>query len=272
MSLADLREHFMDQPFEVSLETYSKCNAACTFCPYPTLDRIGTKMPGELIDRLINEMAEWKHRFYFTPFKVSEPLLDKRLHDICKQVNEKIPNARIRIFTNGQALNMKRAEELHDIDNLELWVSLNTHIAEEYEPLMGVKWDTVIRNLDALHETDFRHPVNVLRVGHSYAFAEYVVDRWPRFEPALLKRDSWLGYVDPDAKEIPHTPCPRWFELSIMANGKAALCCMDSTGEYGRGDVNTQTLLEIYNAPWWRERREQMLDRHAVPICQTCTY
>ena len=70
-------DYYLDQPKEVSLETWAQCNAACTFCPYPTMDRIGDKMPDELIDRLVGEMSEFKYPFYFSPFKVNEPLRQK---------------------------------------------------------------------------------------------------------------------------------------------------------------------------------------------------
>ena len=34
-----LREHHMDYPFWVTLETLAICNAACDFCAYPTMER-----------------------------------------------------------------------------------------------------------------------------------------------------------------------------------------------------------------------------------------
>jgi hypothetical protein len=35
----------MDFPTEVTIETQAICNAACTFCTYPTMERKGNKMP-----------------------------------------------------------------------------------------------------------------------------------------------------------------------------------------------------------------------------------
>lgn len=268
-----LHKHYIDQPYEVSLETLARCNAACTFCPYPTLERIGEKMPDNLIHRLIDEMSDWKKPFSFCPFKVSEPLLDKRLYAVLKRFNNRVPKAEVRIFTNGSPLTLQRAEELANIKNLRLYVSLNSHIKEEYEPLMRLSFDRVVKNLDELHDTDFPHEVNVLKVGADEEFYNYVRERWPWFKPLLIKKDSWLGFTDADITEVPTTPCARWFELNIMANGKAALCCMDGTGEHGLGgDVNKQSLLEIYNMPAWRERREKMMNRHEVPVCRQCTY
>ena len=275
MTLEIRREHYLDQPCEVSLETLACCNAACTFCPYPTLDRIGTQMPTDLIYKLIDEMATWRKSFSFSPFKVSEPLLDKRLHTILKRFNARVPHADIRIFTNGSALTWERAEELHDVDKLKVYVSLNSHLKEVYEPLMALSFDRTIANLDRLHDSDFRHEVSILQVGNlkdSEPFQRFVFDRWPRFECIVIKKDGWLGYTDPDIGEVPDTPCSRWFELSIMATGVASLCCMASDDRFSIGDVTKQTMLEVYNSPHWRDRRERMISRKEIHPCSTCSY
>lgn len=267
-----LREGYLDQPHEVSLETLARCNAACTFCPYPTLERIGTKMSDDLIDRVIDEMSGFDKPFMFCPFKVSEPLLDKRLFPILQKVNDKVDKAKIRIFTNAAALTWNKAEELANIDNLELWISVNSHIKEEYEPLMALSFERMLKNVDQLHGSDFPHPVTVLKVGYDEAFKRFCNDRWPYFEVALIKKDAWLGFTEADSLVIPDTWCARWFELSIMANGVVSLCCMDGEGKFAIGDINNQTLLEVYNTPHWRERREKMLSRKQVYPCSTCTY
>jgi hypothetical protein len=271
--LEKLREHYLDQPCEVSLETYAKCNAACTFCPYPTLERIGEKMSDALIDRLIDEMSGWEVPFYFSPFKVNEPLLDKRLFWVCRQVEDKT-KALLRIFTNGSPLTQKRIDEIADLERVaHLWISLNEHRPDEYEALMGIKFDVTAKRLDNLHEQDFPHPVVLSTVGFpNEDFRRYCFDRWPKFESTAIQRSEWLGYTDSQVDVVPDTPCGRWFELSIMATGKVALCCMDGEGEFAIGDVNERTMLEVYNAPHWRERRENLLSRHDIHPCNTCTY
>ena len=65
------REYYLDWPKEVSIETFAKCNAACTFCPYTTLDRIGTKMPDELIERIIDELKDHPWPFIVSPWTIT---------------------------------------------------------------------------------------------------------------------------------------------------------------------------------------------------------
>lgn len=264
---------YLDQPAEISLETMSLCNAACTFCPYPTLDRKGEKMPDELIDRLIGEMGEFEIPFFFSPFKVNEPLLDNRLHDICKRVTD-TTKANLRIFTNGAPLTQKKIDQIASLDRVyHLWVSLNDFRPKKYEELMGIPFKRTAERLDNLHEQDFPHPVVLSTVGFpNEPFRRYCFDRWPNFESVAIQRSSWLGYTHSQVEEVPDTPCSRWFELSIMSSGVTSLCCMDGEGQFPIGDLREQTLLEVYNSPHWRERREGLLSRREVDVCKTCTY
>ena len=267
--------HWLDQPLEVSLETQALCNARCTFCPYPTLERIGTRMSDELLDRLMGEMSGWKQPFMLSLFKVNEPLLDKRVLPLYARANREIPKARLRIFTNGQALTPDNVAAIADLTNVEhLWISLNSHDPEEYERLMGLDFDKTTKRLDYLHGAKFPHKVVLSCVGFpNEAFRYYCFERWPNFESVALKRDAWIDYTHAQQAIVPNTPCSRWWEVNITATGKAALCCMDGEGEYGFGDVNTQTLLEIYNHPTYRSWRENLLSRREVGSpCNRCTY
>jgi radical SAM family protein/iron-sulfur cluster protein len=273
----NLREQYLDQPHEISIETLALCNAACTFCPYPTLERKGTKMSDELIDRLIGEMATFKTPFSFSPFKVNEPLLDRRLIPICQKFNREVPLGWLRIFTNGQALTPDKIEQIAGLQRVHhLWISLNSHIPEEYEKLMSLKFDITVKRLDYLHSIEFPHEVMLSTVGFpNEPFRRYCFDRWPKFRSMAIKRDAWIDYTNAQEFEIPDAPCGRWFELSIIATGKVSHCCMDGLAAYPIGDVNENTMLEIYNAPFWRERREKMISRRQLDDsspCSRCSY
>ena len=274
MNFDEMRKHYLDQPNEVSLEISTVCNARCTFCPYPTIDRIGNRMSDELIDKLIKEMSSWTVPFTFSPFKLSDPLLDKRVIPICERINKEVPAAMLRIFTNGSPLTPKNIEGLAKLDRVvHLWISLNHHVPEEYEKLMGLKWDKVASNLDYLHECNFPHPVVLSCVGYpNETFRRYCFERWPNFQSAALMKVGWLGFTDPQIYKVPDKPCGRWFELSVMSNGIVSLCCQDSEGEFPIGDLNTQTMLEVYNAPAWKERRANLTSRKSYDTCNRCTY
>lgn len=271
--LDDLRRVYLDQPNEVSIETLALCNAACHFCPYPALERKGTKMPDYLIDKIIEEISDWSIPFMFSPFKVNEPLLDKRLFDICERVCK--TRGILRLFTNGSPLTEEKIERIAALDKVyHLWISLNSTVPEEYQNIMQMPFEKTAKRLDYLHTVDFPHPVVLSRVGSDKRFLEDCHYRWPKFTPVIIEKSGWLGYTEPDRTEVPDTSCSRWFELSIMADGKVSLCCMHSGADlqWNIGDINTQTLLEVYNSPHWRDRRERMISRREVSPCDQCTY
>ena len=259
---------YMDQPREVSVETFTRCNAACTFCPYTTLDRLGDKMPWSLIDKLIEEMSDWEVAFFFCPFKVNEPLLDKRIFDICKKATDRTL-AVIRLFSNGSTLSLRNIQRIAEIDRMpQLNISLNEYRPDKYKSLMNLDFEHTAKNIDVLHNTDVPYQVVLSTVGFpNEDFRRYCFDRWPKFDSVALRDGGWLGFSDV-SYEIPDTNCGRWWELSIMANGIASLCCMDGEGKYGMGDTNNETLLEIYAK--YRHWREGMSRKDAGDPCNRC--
>lgn len=273
MTIAEFKQHYADQPHEVSIETQALCNARCTFCPYPTLERIGARMSDELLYRLVDEMAAFKKPFYFSPFKVNEPLLDKRLIPLCRTFNEKVPHGWLRIFSNGSGLIERHIEGIAGLKRVvHLWISLNSHRPKEYEELMGLDFEQTTRRLDVLHKYEFPHPVVVSRVGEDKDFAKYVNWRWPKFKIAMIKRDAWIDYTNATETEVPATPCSRWWELNITATGKAALCCMDGEARFGFGDLNEMTLMELYNHQTLKAWRTGMSRKDVGHPCSGCTY
>ena len=219
-------------------------------------------MSDELLDKLLNEMKHWAP-FYFSPFKVNEPLLDKRLEAICKRVN-----GYIRLFTNGSPLTQRHIDWIGKIPNIvHLWISLNSHEEKEYEQVMQLPLKTTLRRLDNLHRQDFPHPVVVSKVGNDNGFRQYCYDRWPKFQCFIIKKDAWIDYTDPQITTVPDKPCARWEELSITSEGKVSLCCMDE-GKYSIGDVNQQTMLEVYQTLVMRHGHSRL----EFDPCARCSY
>lgn len=278
------RSHFMDYPSEVAFESMTLCNAACQFCPYPSLERKGEKMPDELIDKLIEDLKAIPDNIPFTisPFKVNDPFLDKRIFSICEKINRELPHARLRLFTNGTPLTEANLRKVVPLKNLHhLWISLNHHEKEAYEPLMGLSYDKVRAKLDLLHKAVedgwFPHEVVISRVGDGSEddanFMVFLHETYPRFKPWVIRKGDWVGDIDTGDMSTPPVGCTRWFELSIMATGEVALCCMDGEGKYIIGDIRKQSVLDIYNDPGFRQMREKTATRlEAASPCDTCVY
>jgi|SRR5882672_1229788 len=280
------RSTYLEWPAFVHMETIALCNAACDFCPYPSLERKGERMSDALIEKIIGDLADIPPHvsFQLAPYKVSEPFLEPRLFDILERVNNRLPNARISIITNGAALTERKTDQLLAVQNVSyLNVSLNFDNAEEYEAVMKIPFERTLKRLDLLHgrklASDIPFPVRLTRVSGNLLsdtrYIEWVRARYPAFKPVVVNRNDWIGEVAMEAAavEVPDVPCHRWFDLSITATGKVAMCCMDGEAKYPKGDVNTSHVLEIYNQPHLRRLREQLISRRqAGDPCNRCTY
>lgn len=278
------RSHYMNWPAHVHLETLALCNAACSFCPYPSLARQGEKMPDELIEKIIDDLTDIPRKlpFQLSPFKVNEPFLDKRLFDILHTVNEKLPNAAITLTTNASPLTQETLRRLLQVKNLGyLWISFNDHRPDEYEKVMQLPYRRTIERLDELHARkamgDIPFRVVLSRVGDGSAmdaeFCRWVATHYPAFETSVFQRGGWIGQVEMDTPlEVPQVGCARWFDISITATGVVAHCCMDGQAAYPIGDTRKQHVLEIYNSPAYRALRENLVTRMEAVPCNKCSF
>ena len=276
----------LDYPRFVHLETLAVCNAACSFCPYPSLERQGTRMSDQLIEKIIDDLAEIPPHvgFQIAPYKVSDPFIEKRLIDIIQLINEKLPNAQISLISNGAAMTEKVLTQLTKLKNIAyLKVSLNDHRKEEYEKLMSLPFAKTLDRLDMLTKLvdggHFSIPVSLNRVmegsRHDIEFLEFCNERFPHFTATLSSRNDWIGNVDEmtSMPSVPDVACWRWHNISITATGEVALCCMDGHGQWSIGDVNQNSVLEIFNSEKFRTLREHVISRRdAETPCNACTY
>ncbi|MEK7436392.1 MAG: SPASM domain-containing protein [Pseudomonadota bacterium] len=275
---------YLDFPHEVSIETLAVCNAACVFCPYPDLERKGDKMPDALVEKIIADLRDVPQDlpFSISPFKINDPLLDVRIFDIMGEINARLPNAALRMFTNGSPLTEKHVARLARVRNLaQLWVSLNHHEEQRYEQIMKLPLKRTLERLDMLHRKkaagEFPPPVQVSRVcdgsPEDQAFLDFVTLRYPLFQAGMVAQSEWLGQVPGllAAGKLHPVGCGRWFELSITATGQVAFCCMDGRAEYPIGDVSKSHVLEVYNNPDYRRYREHFADRTEGAPCRSCT-
>ena len=276
----------MTYPRVVHLETLAVCNAACVFCPYPRLERKGERMPDALVEKIIDDLTGIPREvpFQIFPYKVSDPLLDTRIFDILGLIQRRLPNAHIYLSTNGAALTESNIDRLLSCRNVgTLNISLNSDDPEEYEALMKLPFERTLSRLEALHEAlagrEAPFLVRLTRVNVTKdtdkSFRQWCALNFPRFKSQIFPRNDWLGDVvtEGSSERVPDAPCHRWFDLSILATGEVAYCCMDGKGQYIKGDARSQNVLEIFNRPALRKLRETLLSRLAVgDPCGRCTY
>lgn len=291
-------------PSRIHVETLSLCNAKCSFCDYAQLQRKGEKMSITVIEKILDDLSEIpdSHSFVITPYKVSEPFLDKRLGLITDKFLSFHKGSSVEIISNGNYMPEETIRQLQHISNsspkclsnkhaLSFAISLNETSKTEYESLMKLSHKRTLQNLDKLHKLyseELRNvSIRLTRVSTSAKsdadFRDFCSKNFPKFQCSLLKLNDWassnqysndilnsrVSYRNLYAK----SPCHRWTDLSIMANGDLALCCMDSGINLQKlGNVKNENCLKLYFEKNSRFIPDSLQRKDAPLPCKNCTY
>lgn len=281
-------------PKYYQFETLASCNAGCSFCPYTTMARKGTKMSDETIDYLIRQISKRdpEDSFSVCTHKVSEPLLDKRILSIIKKVLDSHPGAKFGITSNLNYVPERFWDNLlHLFKNhgprISLSISLNDSDELRYRDLMKMDQKKTLANLDKLHSCAHEFmaaglkKIELTRAStngmHDYEFVKFVEKRYPLFTPELFKISSWVE-KDNDLMSTFRSSlygdfsCKEWGRLSINAEGNASLCCMDSESVKSLGNIYSNSLEEIYNLKIQQFVPSTKKRKDSVSPCASCNY
>ncbi len=269
----------IEYPKTVAIETTNRCNATCTFCPNSRLARDRTTMSDELFEKIINDCVKFNPE-YIEPFLNGEPLMDKKIFERIKLIKEKLPKTKIKLYTNANLLTPEKTDRLAEIGIHTLFVSINTLNSKKYNEIMGLNLETTLSNLEYLVYRNKNKSVT-----EKMTFRMTRTDDTPLFEqdqfikyckengiPSyIVGLFNYKGEIESQLP-IPNYPCEHIDRIDILASGKVTLCCMDQEGEYSWGDVNNESVLDIFNGKkatlYKKMQREGK--RNKIKPCSEC--
>tara|TARA_R110000850_G_scaffold102932_1_gene212663 strand:- start:2282 stop:3478 length:1197 start_codon:yes stop_codon:yes gene_type:complete len=291
-SYAALGPRYAQYPAFVRIETTASCNAACIFCPYPKLERKGTRMSDTLVEKILADLTDIPsdHQFGVSFHHMSEPLIDKRFPKYVEWADIHLPNANVLVNTNGSTLNAANIDFLLAARNIhEINISFNDHRAEDYEFAMKLPFGRTVANLDMLHERlekGASQKVVVRRVGDcteaDAGFVEFCKAKWPRFTAVSKAVKDFLGQIDVGPggapiktmayAEVPISGCHQWYQMTITSQGEVAICCFDGKADWVIGNVSDRHVLDVYNSDEMKIFRDRSITRLEAPEpCRSCT-
>ena len=236
----------------VEIETHNRCNGDCPFCPVSVGNDIRKykQMSIELFTKIINDFSSMNYDGIFSLYSNNECLLDKRMPIFFKMAKEKLPNAYHVIFTNGSVLTVDLLKEIFPyldaigIDNYNDNYELNPNVKEVYEFLQENKeYQDKVKIIMRL-----KNEVITNRAGQS-----------PNKKGKIktLKKLCVLPFC----------------QFVIRPDGKISLCCNDSYGKMTLGDLNNQTVSEIWNSDIYMQiRKLSIKGRKYLNMCKFCDY
>lgn len=147
----DERMQHLDFPNNIQIETTSRCNAKCGFCPYPTTSK--EQPQGEMDEDVFQSIVEQISQYpvdLIQPFLNNDPLMDKRILSRLQLLISKNPRARVSITTNGLLLQQELCRELAQLKLDTIHISSNGLTSEVNRKTMGIDGNTVLRNVNRL--------------------------------------------------------------------------------------------------------------------------
>ncbi len=277
-------------PKYITLEVINRCNAACIMCGIDFSIKEKAVLSPELLARLADELGEWRDHVEKVIIALDgEPLLDNQVHEKVR-VLKRAGLRRVNVTTNASLLSRDRARALIEAGTDEIYITIDSLKKEIYESIRKkLDFDTVHGNTIELvklrDELGADLTIRVLMVQQALnreegeAFKRY----WrgilsDRDQIAVQRAHNWARNADVmtfgDEPEINNIPCiSLWGTLGIHADGRVGLCCMDTTCVHPLGDLNHDTLEDIWKSPAMaRARRLHLQGRRAeIPICDGCT-
>jgi radical SAM protein with 4Fe4S-binding SPASM domain len=280
-----------DYPLHLDIAITNVCNLECTFCARTVRVEDGTwrkaqHMDLDLFKKIIDEATEMG-TYSLNMNLLNEPLTHPKLLEMIKYAKEK---GIVDVFfhSHGGLLNKKKAEELLESGLDRLLISIDSPYKEKYNKIRVLSdFDNVMENLRNFKKMrDERGQLNpVIRVS-CIQFPDMPVEEIEDAKKLFLQFSDAIGfqqYVDP-RKEVGKDKkysdgyqsqfvCQQPFtRVSIIEDGRVSPCCLDYDQDLVIGDLNKQSLKEIWESNKLKGMRKILKkgEFYKIPACATC--
>ena len=265
-------------PPHVDIEPTMLCNMQCPMC---FLQHIPVKKEGfldfELYKKIVDECAQ-KNVYSVRLCHRGEPLLHKKIVDMIKYAKEK-GIKEVFTLTNGFLLTEKMILDLYDADIDWIQVSIDgTH--NVYNKIRKpARFEDVYEKVKLMHKirSDQKRLRPVIWVQSLWSAVKDNPEQYVNlFRPYV---DKIAFHIDVDYesrfKKSPDFVCHRlWHRMMVMADGTVPMCNSDFLKDEIMGNVNNQTVEEIWNSEQFERVRKLNLEKKRLELapCSKCNW
>ena len=267
-------------PKDIIVETTAYCNLKCIMCPQSTMTRPKGNMSLQTFKKIADEVAKHKRSRMWLAI-MGEPLLQpERLINIVYYAKH-IGVKKVCLNTNGTYLVPKVAKNLIYSGLDEFLIGIDASEEATYNKIRrGGDFVEVVGNTIALlkYTRGYITPKVIVQF-IVMRENESEVEEFKRFwlsRGAIVKIRPRLGWRVKDTYELEvgdqeRYPCP-WLlnAASIQWNGKFNQCDGGWSGDYSPGDINKQTIEEVWNGELKERRKKHWEGDFTHPLCSEC--
>jgi len=290
----------LETPFELQLAVASSCNFRCTYCYWSDpkyLKQAELKkgvMDFDLYKKIVDDLDEFPQQIkVLRLMREGEPLLNRRFVDMIRYAKEKQPGVKVDTTTNASRLTPELSDQIIDAGLDKIGISLQGMNAETCKTIAGVEadFDQIVENVIYFceHRTTCKVYIKVPDIGvtesekkeffrffDQYAdelFVEHIHPAWPDLDLTDLVNKEGIGYYgQPVHKKRINVCTLPFYDLTIDFKGIVTACAVDWERKSNFGDVNKQSLYEIWNGKKFNDFRRMHLggERGEHVLCGKC--
>lgn len=278
------------------IETIRHCNARCPFCAIDKWDKSQPFMSDKLYEKIVEELAEYRDWVRLVDIqRAGEPLLDKKIVDRVRMMKDAGMRF-VTISTNASLLDEKKSVGLLEAGLDEIMLSIDSVEKETYERLrVQLNYEEVIENITRFFKLrDELRPDTIIRVRGVACFdtndpkSKVEMEQWESFwEPLHSPIDRiymkqlhtwgnshvWEEHEEDYTHDLDIKPCiAPWGTFHVTSMGIVPLCGQDMDAKMNLGNINEQSILEVWNGEGFRRVRElhEVGRRNEISFCQGC--
>lgn len=229
----------------VEIETYTRCNRRCKYCPNFDHQRPDVFMSEELYQNILDQLVDFDFQGRISHHFYNEPLLDSRLCSFIAQARFRIPKCRIVLYSNGDFLTKDMFLQLLEAGIDIAWVT-NHGTSKKH---CSWRYELSDKQLEKLRYQTNKNP-DIFWTNRGGLLPEVATIDQPLTVPCTAIATT----------------------LVVTAEGDVVLCYEDYEGQEKLGNLHDKTIADIWNSERAVYIRERLLmgDRNCSAICQKC--
>lgn len=289
-------------PYLVYIDPSSKCNIKCNFCFHSLSDNYlkqnGFKqgiMDYELFVKIVSQFKEFPDKVKsFKLCGLGEPLLNKRLPEMIAHAKKQGIAERLVIVTNGILLNPELNLKLIDAGLDDLVISVEGVSQDKYKKIANINlnYDKFLANIRHFYEnrnnckvyTKLAHTGLGEKGEQEYheifdditdtAYVEYLTELYQGVDYSNIIEDTSINQIGERIEKKVEVCFLPFLNLTVNVSGKVSPCIFDYKENIVVGDVNKDSLVDIWNSKRLNKFRLMHLKkkRDDHPDCAACQW
>ncbi|MGY5142915.1 MAG: radical SAM/SPASM domain-containing protein [Candidatus Nitrosopumilus sp. bin_32a] len=270
-------------PTHIDLELSNACNLGCPMC-YTTTDEFKSKIKKSLMDyelfkKIIDECTKYESHYSIRLSWRGEPFLHPKIIDMIRYAKSK-GIKEVSTLTHGGFLDPEKFEELLKIGLDWLTISFDG-VDETYEQIrFPLKYEESLEKIKKYHEIKkkYKSVKPIIKVqGVWPAVAKNPEKYFSTFAPITdqVASPPLLDYLrmDTDIEYIKNFTCPVLYQrMTVDATGEVKLCFNDEMGTVNVGDLNSETVYQVWHGKKLQKARETHLKHLGVKELDPCKH